>query len=65
MKRDGASNRYRALQCVDYLNDNGWKAEWIYARHIRFKKFVSILKKVLSVKIVHIQKNYSQDRFYL
>jgi len=56
MKSEGGSTRYRALQWVDYLNENGWNVKWIYARHIRVRKFLSLIKNVRSAKIVHIQK---------
>jgi len=56
MKSEGGSTRYRALQWVDYLNENGWNVKWIYARHIRARKFISLIMNVRSAKIVHIQK---------
>ena len=50
------STRYRALQWIPLLEKRGWSVDWIFARHIRARKFVAIVKKVRKADVVFIQK---------
>lgn len=50
------STRYRAYQWIKPMQDRGWDVNWIFARHIRYRKFIDIMKKTRAADIVIIQK---------
>ena len=50
------STRYRVLQWIPFLEEKGWRVEWIFAKHIRLKKFLQIIRCSYRADIVYIQK---------
>jgi len=55
-REDWGSTRYRALQWISFLEKRGWNVEWIFSRHIRFRKFIKIIKMCYWADIVVVQK---------
>lgn len=50
------STRYRAYQWIKPMQDRGWEVNCIFARHIRYRKFMDIMKKTRAADVVIIQK---------
>jgi len=64
-REDWGSTRYRALQWISFLEKRGWNVEWIFSRHIRFRKFIKIIKMCYWADIVVVQKKLFVRPFLL